>query len=717
MTPREGLLKSTVAVTSAYPGRGGGAIFFGVDAEGRSSHYIANHDVISGAPQEGEIWTVEGAWERHPTHGPQVRVARALRVNPAGIHVVHYLTRNKAFKGIGIGARKAERLWKEFGEELYTLLTRGDVEKLSQVITPGAAGKLVEAWKKDSEEREVLNLLANYGFDQRLAKKLLAVWGKEAAEKVRENPYRMLAFTGWKKVDRAAQSLGVARDDARRQAAAVEAFLYQRLDAKHTVTPHGDAVEGVSSILGTRDRREAQAAIDRALSAHAIASHDAGYQPRGAAFMEHFLRDRFRAMIGGATSRQRSLFSISLGAVISDTVSKFEQEQGIKLNAEQRAAVEMAVSQPLGVLTGGAGVGKTTALRVINEICERTGTVVRQMALSGRAAQRMREATGREATTIAKFLHESAESRGDARGEPLVIIDECSMLDLSLLYSVVRVLPPGARLLLVGDPYQLPPIGFGLVFHVLAGSPDVPRVELVEVHRQAQSTGIPQAAHSVRHGVVPRLPPFGGPAYGVYFIEAGEAEVPDRLRRVVDQMRGCEDVQILGVTKRGASGVVNINRIFHSLHLASSDPVPKNLLGWDIAEGDPVIYLANDYNEELWNGSLGRVEKVGGNSARDGGRPACSLFCVFDGVEHEIAEDDLHNLALAYAVTVHKAQGSQFRRVVMPVVRSRLLDRSLLYTGITRAIEQVVLVGDRAELERAVKSPMRSQGRMVGFSV
>ena len=163
------------------------------------------------------------------------------------------------------------------------------------------------------------------------------------------------------------------------------------------------------------------------------------------------------------------------------------------------------VHYPLSVLTGGAGTGKTTVLQVIHDIAEQIGVPVLQMALSGRAAQRLRGATGREASTIAAFLHAAARRLVDPAGEPLIIIDESSMLDLPLTYSIVRALPARARLLLVGDPYQLPPIGFGLIFHVLAASPSVPRVELVEIHRQARSSGIPQIAHEVRHGVAPQL--------------------------------------------------------------------------------------------------------------------------------------------------------------------------------------------------------------------
>ena len=211
--------------------------------------------------------------------------------------------------------------------------------------------------------------------------------------------------------------------------------------------------------------------------------------------MEKTIANYLRALLAGVPGPERNLFSGNLASIVAEAIDGYRSRTGLQLNAGQRKAVEMALHHPLSVLTGGAGTGKTTVLQVIHDIAEQVGVPVLQMALSGRAAQRMREATGRAASTIAAFLRAAAQRQVDPESEPLVIIDESSMLDLPLMYSIVQALPARARLLLVGDPYQLPPIGFGLVFHVLAASPSVPRVELVEVHRQARSSGIPQIAH------------------------------------------------------------------------------------------------------------------------------------------------------------------------------------------------------------------------------
>ena len=306
-------------------------------------------------------------------------------------------------------------------------------------------------------------------------------------------------------MDRLARELGMTQDDPRRQVAAVEACLYKRLDAKHTLTPRATLLESVCAAMGMGSNGLARAALDRALAEHAIAATGDGYQPLGAAVMEKTITNYLRELIAGAPGPERNLFSGNLPSIIGEAIANFEKDAGLRRNAGQRRGIEMALHHPLSVLTGGAGAGKTTVLQVIHRIAEQVTVPVLQLALSGRAAQRLREATERPASTIAAFLLVADQEGANPESEPLVIIDESSMLDLPLMYSIVRALPTRTRLLLVGDPYQLPPIGFGLVFQVLATSPNIPRVELVEVHRQTRSSGIPQIARDVRHGFVPCL--------------------------------------------------------------------------------------------------------------------------------------------------------------------------------------------------------------------
>jgi exodeoxyribonuclease V alpha subunit len=423
--------------------------------------------------------------------------------------------------------------------------------------------------------------------------------------------------------------------------------------------------------------------------------------------MEKTIANHLHELLAGAPGPERNLFSRNLSSIIVEAIASFEKRARLQLNAEQRQGVEMALYQPLSVLAGGAGTGKTTVLRVIHQIAEQVAVPVLQMALSGRAAQHLRQATGRAASTIAAFLLAVERRTVNPENEPLVIIDESSMLDVPLMNSIVRALPARARLLLVGDPYQLPPIGFGIVFQVLAASPNIPKVELVEVHRQARSSRIPQIAHEIRHGIVPSLSAFAGLCTGVNFIEAADGYVMDHILRVLKEWSACEDTQILGVTKQGASGTRNINAKLHAMACATR----RKPEGWGFTQGEPIIYLVNDYQKELWNGSLGRIESI---SSSNGKR---TLLCSLDGARHEILEDDFHRIDLAYAITVHKAQGSQFKRVIVPVVKSRLLDRTLIYTALTRGMEQVVFIGDRNAFDTAVIAHPRLHERLIGFSV
>jgi exodeoxyribonuclease V alpha subunit len=696
-----------VTISTVYPGASGGAIFSGRDAAGKHLRFVGHRDRIFRAPVIGEVWSLEGESRRHPEYGDQVHVEQASLIQPTGRLIVEFLLKHPAFDGLGIGKATAARLWAEFGPGLDAVLSRGDVEKLSGVLSVESAQRLVEAWRAVSEEAGVVSFLEHHGFDIRLANKVRTIWLEAPLAKLQENPYRMLAFAAWEKVDRAARSLGVTQDDPRRQVAAVEACLYRRLDAKHTLTPEAVLLQTVCAAMGARSTGVAHAAVDRALCDHAIVATGNGYQPLGAAVMERAVTDRLRELLAGVPGSERNLFSRHLPSITAEAISSFEEGMGLQLNTRQRLAAEMALHHPLSVLTGGAGTGKTTVLQVIHRVAEQVGVPVIQMALSGRAAQRIREATGRAASTIAAFLRAAEQGHVDTESEPLVIIDESSMLDLPLMYSIVQALPVRARLLLVGDPYQLPPIGFGLVFQVLAASSNIPRVELTEVHRQARSSGIPQIAHNIRNGTVPPLPAFAGLCAGVSFIEADDHAVMDHILGVLTTWSGCDDAQVLGVTKRGTSGIRNINITLHAMASANK---PK-LEGWGFAEGDPIIYLQNDYQKELWNGSLGKIESI---LRSNGGR---SLLCSLDGARQEIPEEAFHRIDLAYAITVHKAQGSQFIRVIVPVVRSRLLDRTLIYTALTRGMEQVVFIGDRGAFDAAITAPPRSHERQVGFSI
>jgi len=703
----------TMLVSSVYAGAFGGAVFFGKDPSGNPLRAVAGRVRLCRPPEPGETWRLQGTFVRHPRFGDQLQVEKACPVKPAGRLVVHYLTHHPAFRGIGVGLAKVARLHKTFGEELPRLLDREDVEKLTRVLDEPAARKLIRRWCEKAQESAVVAFLDVHHVDVRLASKILRYWPERTVEKLQENPYRLLFLAGWPTVDRLAGSLGIRWDDDRRLVAAVESVIYTRLHSEKDTRVDTAALEAdLVRLIGHRSPEAAQRALELARAEGTIVGDPVGgYQAFGCAVMEAFLASRFRSLLTLEAGRGRDDSNAPADVdPICEDIRSFEQASGLVLNAEQRSAVQMAATRSFSVLKGGAGVGKTTALKAVCAAVEaRKGRVI-QMALAGRAAQRMREATSRDAFTITSALNQIKQRRLTVGEDDLVIIDEASMLDLILVYRLMRALPERMQLLLVGDPFQLSPIGPGLVFHVLAHSRSVPQQELTEVHRQAAGSGIPELALEIRSGQVPSFASFTGPSRGVSFVDSADHRITPTIIGVMQSFSAQDGVQILGVTKRGEAGVETLNAAIHNLVVADKPTLP----GWGFAETEPVIHLVNDYDRDLFNGSLGRICHIASDSSKGVGLGRW-IECDFDGVTHHFTEETLDRIELAHAITVHKAQGSQFQRVIIPIARSRLLDRTLIYTALTRAVHQAVFIGDRTALAQAITAPPRSQQRQVGF--
>jgi exodeoxyribonuclease V alpha subunit len=617
------------------------------------------------------------------------------RQRPGGETLVQHLAEGEAF--VGIGYATAGKLWEAFGAELYALLGNGDVGRLAEVLGTERATALADAWSEKLAEGDVVIWLDENYFDRRLAKKIIRLWGDQAAAKLRAQPYVMMALADWPTVDAAAQSIGVDANSPERLVAAVEAVLYARLAHHHTWTDHGVLAKDVRKLLRC-SRGRAEEAISLAVADRAALQTKDGFQAAGAHMMERYVCDRVRAMLANPV-----MGDVIAREVTTDDIQAWIERSGrvlgVELDPEQREAVRIGLQERCGIIRGGAGVGKTTVLKAIAAGCEHFGRVVHMMALAGRAAARIRETTGRQARTIAAFL-KAAESNSVVLGrESLVVVDEASMLDLPTMYRILRHLPEGCRLLLVGDPGQLPPIGFGLVLHALIEYPEISSIELVRVYRQTESTSIPAVAKSVRAGVVPHLlGAFSRDTRGVVLIPNADNLSTDDLVEVVSQLGGfSEEVRILSALKGGSVGAVAINNRFHEILAVGKVRHPTR----PFAEGEPVMFLRNDYQRNLCNGTLGRVAAIEGTS----------IVVDFDGVKHEFSKFALDDLTLAYAITVHKSQGSSFRQVIIPIQRTRLLDRSFVYTAITRAVDLAIVIADPDVLRDAVARPAHAERR------
>jgi exodeoxyribonuclease V alpha subunit len=676
-------------------GRSGGAIFRAITEDGKKLRILADRTLMPRAPLPGEVWHIGGTIRRHPVHGKQVYADTATLQRPSGRLIVDALARSRAFPGIG--PNRARLLWETFGEELIQALDAGEHGRLAAVIGDPLAKVLVDGWKTMAVEAALYSWLDRHGLSPRLARRLIDVYGTEVIPKVEENPYRLLAFANWSETDRLARTLDVALNDPRRLVAAAEAACYRRLDLSHTWTAEADLSAIAGQIVGGRGL--GRQSLELAVRERALVRVDAGLQALGPWSMERFIADRVRAMLRTDwKARQLFLNEPAMLDTLQSLLESFQADERLCLNTQQAEAALMALTASLSILTGGAGVGKTTTLRTIAHLADRTMRPIWQMALSGRAAKRMEEATDRPATTIAAFLARTASGEIDPGVDWLLVIDEASMLDLPTLYRILRFMQPGHALLLIGDPGQLAPIGFGLTFHALVVNDGIPRVELTEIHRQAATTGIPQASVAIRKGLMPSFVPFVGPAPGISFIDVTPDGLTDTVLELAANLGGFEQVRIVGATKRGNGGVHTLNRAFH-LEVAGKE----NFGGFCV--GEPVLWTRNDYELGLRNGSLGLVLSAVG-----------SLDVAWDdGTIKTLSESMLRDLDHGYAITCHKAQGSQFRRVIVPVFPSRLLDRTLLYTAITRAQEQVVLVGDRSIFANAIAAPPAPDRRMTAM--
>ena len=621
-----------------------------------------------------------------------------------------YIAEDRDFRGIG--PAKAAALATAFGDGLRDALDRKHPE-VTAILGEETATNAFAAYELKSPEIELLDWLESRGVASavgaRTAIRIARCWGHDGIDALKDNPYLLASFLPWPATDRVCRALGVAPDDPRRAVAAVEATLYRRLDRNHTWTSRASAEAGAAKLLtgvAAPDGGPAGPwAVESAVEAGGVEPFEDGVQPMGAAAMEAFLAEELARFAGEAPASDLALPPLA-GDEIGHAVAAYERGGPHRLTDPQKAAIAGAFRHRLTVLGGYAGSGKTTSLRGICEVAERFGRDTVLIALSGRAAQRMAQSAGRPAMTIARFLRETSGDAGARlHAGNIVIVDEASMVDLPLLWQVVRRIGD-ASLVLVGDPAQLPPIGFGLTFHVLIEHPAIPKTVLDRVMRQSAETGIPVVAEAIRNGRRPELGPFRGLTPGVTFIDAAPEEAFDAIfdagaRLAKDGLhRG--DAQIIAPVNAGPAGILAINRRFHELRMQGSAHTHRLVPGRaDIAEGDPVIWTRNDYERDLMNGSTGRIVEAHRDHAT----------AVIDGQEHRLGAADAGNIELAYAISVHKAQGSQWPLVIVPVYRSRILDRTLIYTAATRASEQVVFVGDRNVFDAAVATAPRNLRR------
>lgn len=730
------------AIRSQNPRGFGGCIFSAkpIDDDGRvedaGSYFVvkATGATLGGTHVEpGQWWKVSGEASKrlleingYQVAETQIEAASADLLRPSGEHIVSFMADSPAFEGIG--QVKARKLWETFGELLYDHLDNGNVAELSKVLTPASAAQVATAWSEHGDSR-TLQWLHAEGFDLSLGRKVLRFFGSETADKLEEDPYRLLSFcANWRKTDALARlHFGVSVDDPRRLQAAIEEACYRTFSAGHTSVLSARLMDTLQGILGAQTnnfkwRSLVPTALSQGLSNGSFVVGLHGVQPLGALVME---REVAEAVACRLASKLPTLLPKD---DIDELLLSYEKAERIELNEAQWDAVHLAAAKPFVLITGGAGVGKTTVLKALYEVYDRAGLNVTQLALAGRAAKRMQEATGRPASTIANFLRKGKEEVLDDRR--VVVVDEASMVDIITMSRLCEMLGPEPRLVLVGDPAQLMPVGPGLVLHALAKVPQVPVAQLTVVKRYGGAIAL--AAASIREGTWPELS--SDPDGAIAFIpcvcrpsSANEAAISETVLRLY--RHDPANTQILCARRNGPDGAKVLNAICQSALTAGAKPVQV----WDERHaayahvgfhlGDPVLCTRNLWDRGIQNGSLGivvQVAEVPGiltDDDRKESGPALASVDWDDGVRRPIVEEMLDDLELGYAITVHKAQGSQWPRVIVPLTGHRLLDRTLLYTAVTRAQRQVLLVGDKAAAKAAVEGLPRAQARQVALDL
>jgi len=687
---------------------------------------------------------VTGRRENTPRFGPQFRVTGFTELAQATLEGIRKYLGSGLMKGIG--PELASRIVERFGIKTLEVLD-SDPGRISEVsgIGPARARVIRDTWSAQREVRKVMVFLQGYGVSPAFAARIFKRYGVAAVALLRENPYR-LAFDVWGigflSADKLAAALGIGREAPARIEAGVRHVLENASTSGDVFVARERLTREAAGLLGADETLVHQAidALARAGEVVVEARPEAGPLEGGEAVYTTALHRAEVALAQGLLALLRadgdSPASLAAAKRIkgggaepprdpAQAVAWYESEAHIKLARQQAQAITRALEARALVVTGGPGVGKTTIVRGIVSILARRGCQIALAAPTGRAAKRLSEATGQPATTLHRLLEWRPAQAGFGRtaarplDADLLVVDEASMLDVRLAADLVAALAPGTRLVLVGDVDQLPSVGPGTVLADLIKSGVVPTVRLTEIFRQAGQSLIVRNAHRIHDGEMPELGPRQGEGAAVsteeikrdFFVM--EEEDPGRAALLIRDLVVTRlprkyglhphDIQVLSPMHRGELGAGNLNQLLQESLTAGAPGVTRgNRL---FRAGDKVMQIRNDYDKDVFNGDIGRVERiVTGADAEDPGEQ--SVIVRFDEREVPYSPEDLDELQLAYAATVHKSQGSEYPAVVIPVHTQHfvMLQRNLLYTAVTRARQLVVLVGTRKALGIAVRN-------------
>ena len=664
------------------------------------------------AVSPGQWITASGQWVNDRSHGRQFEASYIKTSAPESDSGIEKYLGSGAIPGIG--PVYAKKLVAEFGGEVFKVI-ENDPARLREVpgIGPVRAKRIIEAWDAQKVVREIMIFLHTHGIGSARAARIYKTYGADSLELMSENPYvlaRDIRGIGFKVADGIAMKLGVDRDAPVRIRAGINYALSEAMGDGHCGLPHEELFRAAKGLLGVE-----LDLIEPALRAEADEGNvvEDSVEGEPCVFLSRLHRaERGIAKLLSATLRGATPWP----QVNTDRAIPWVEEQiDLNLAPSQVAAVRLALQSKVMVITGGPGVGKTTIVNAILKILLAKGIEIALCAPTGRAAKRLAETSGMEAKTIHRLLEFDPGRTGFRRNAEmpldcdLLVVDETSMVDVSLMHSLMRALPKDAALLMVGDVDQLPSVGPGQVLADLIASQAVPVARLVEVFRQAASSRIVVNAHRVNRGELPELGKPEGQS-DFYFVPANAPE--DAIKKTVEivgsripQRFGLDpirDVQVLCPMNRGGMGA----RVLNSELQAALNPPGEHKVerfGWSFVPGDKVMQVENDYDRDVYNGDIGKIESL---DMEEG-----TIEVDFDGRKLTYALRDLDMLVPAFATTIHKSQGSEYPAVVIPIMDQHfvMLQRNLIYTAITRGKRLVVLVGQRSAVRRAVQTSTQSR--------
>ena len=646
----------------------------------------------------GSVLLCRGEWKVDKCYGSQFVAATWEETMPATVYGIEKYLGSGLVKGIG--PRFARAIVQRFGTETIDIIET-EIERLYEVPNIGRkrVAKIRESWEKQKDIKNVMLFLQGYGVSTAYAAKIYREYGKESIDKVRENPYRLaddIWGIGFKTADGIAAKMGYEKEDPRRCRSGILYTLGQLSDEGHVYAGEEQLVKTAGQLLEAGETAIRDTLAGMLQAEDLILDKDAIYLP-----------PFYHAECG--TSRRLRDLAESTGRSLFDGLfdpSSLTAETGIEYDEVQLAAIRQAVTSKVMVLTGGPGTGKTTTTQGIIAALKKAGLRVLLAAPTGRAAKRMSEATGMEAKTIHRLLEYNPQDGYKRNDEnPLegdaLIVDECSMIDILLMNNLLKAVPVGMRLVFVGDIDQLPSVGAGNVLRDIIDSQRIPVVRLVRIFRQAQKSRIVMNAHTINQGRFPDTS--NGRDTDFFFMREDDPEraaetivrlVKERLPRAYRESP--DRIQVLTPMQRGVVGAANLNLLLQQALNPSGPSLGRG--GYTYRQGDRVMQLCNNYAKEVFNGDLGYIREVDTEER--------TLKVDFDGkwIEYDITE--LDELTLAYATTIHKAQGSEYPIVVMPVLMTHfvMLQRNLIYTGITRAKKICVLIGATKALAYAVRN-------------